>query len=56
MAQNILLVATALGLDARPIAGFDDEKVLSLLDIDPNLEQPVYMISLGGGMTHDKHY
>lgn len=47
MAQNILLAASALNIDARPIAGFSDEAVSSLLDLDTSVEQPVYIIALG---------
>ncbi len=46
MAQNILLVATALSLSARPVAGFKDDEVATLLDIDKNTEQPLYAIVL----------
>ena len=46
MSQNILLTATALGLGSRPYAGFDDEKLIALLDIDPLCEQPVHTVLL----------
>lgn len=46
MAQNILLVAAALGFDARPLAGFDDELVHELLHIRAPREQAVYSITL----------
>jgi len=48
MAQNIHLVATALGTKSRPIGGFDDAKVARLLDIGEH-EQAVYAIILSGG-------
>lgn len=46
MAQNILLVATALSIGTRPIAGYDDKVVTELLDLDEQIEQPVYSILL----------
>jgi SagB-type dehydrogenase family enzyme len=45
-AQNILLQATALGLGAVPIGGFDDEDVRALLAL-PIDEQPLYIIAVG---------
>jgi hypothetical protein len=47
MAQNVLLVATAISVFARPLAGFDDEKVAALLDLDTRIEQPLYAVLLG---------
>ena len=46
MAQNIALGATALGLGARPIGGFNDSVVHQILDIDGESEQAVYTILL----------
>ena len=46
-AQNILLAATSLDISSRPIGGFDDDVVSSLLDIDQNLEQVLYLIMIG---------
>ena len=46
MSENILLVATALGLNARPYAGFNDERIAELLDLDEDLEQTVHTITL----------
>ncbi len=46
MSQNVLLVATALGIENRPMAGFDDDYTIELLDIDETLEQPVHSITL----------
>lgn len=46
-AQNILLAATALEISACPLAGFNDDKAAMLLDLDLNIEQPVYTIALG---------
>ncbi len=45
--QNLVLAATAGDLKACPMGGFDDEKVASLLDLDPNEEQPVHAIMIG---------
>ena len=47
VSQNILLASSALGLDACPIAGFYDRKVLELLDLDPHAEQPILFVGLG---------
>ncbi|NBV77474.1 SagB/ThcOx family dehydrogenase [bacterium] len=46
MSQNILLLATARGIPARPMAGFDDTTILKLLDLNPEVEQPVHSITL----------
>ena len=46
MAQNILLIATALGVCARPIGGFNDAAVKETLDIDNWEEQTVYTVAL----------
>lgn len=46
MAQNILLVATALDISTRPVAGFRDDELHTLLDLDTDLEQVVYSIIL----------
>lgn len=53
MSQNMLLVAAALGLQARPLATFKDQLTVDLLDLDDELEQPVYMVALSkGASTH----
>ncbi len=41
MAQNIALVATALGLAAQPLCGVNVERISSVLDLDYR-EQPFY--------------
>ncbi|RJQ33586.1 SagB/ThcOx family dehydrogenase [Candidatus Parcubacteria bacterium] len=46
MSENILLAATALKLKSRPMAGFDDDALVSLLDLDPPYEQPVHTITV----------
>jgi SagB-type dehydrogenase family enzyme len=50
IAQNILLAAAALDIGAKPVGGFDDAIVTELLDIDENLEQVVYTITVGQSM------
>ena len=47
MAQNLLLVATALGLSACPIAGFHDDALAGSLQLDLQHEPPLYVIALG---------
>ena len=46
MSENILLVATALGLLSRPLGGFNDELICDLLDLPREEEQPVHSIGL----------
>lgn len=46
MAQNILLVATAIDAQCRPVAGCEDSYVAELLDLDPEAEQFIYGILL----------
>jgi SagB-type dehydrogenase family enzyme len=46
MAQNILLAATALDRLARPFAGFYEQELNQLLDINPEEEQVVYAIAI----------
>ncbi len=46
MSENVLLVAAALGLEVRPMAGFDDQFVTELLDLDERFEQGVHSITL----------
>lgn len=46
MSQNILLVATSLGIQARPYAGFNDEHLIRLLDLDSSDEQPIHTVTL----------
>ncbi len=47
IAQNILLTATALDMRTRPIGGFEDDTISGILDIDKNVEQCVYVITVG---------
>ncbi len=46
MSQNILLAATALGIAARPMAGFNDGALIDNLDVDPDYEQPIHTVTL----------
>jgi SagB-type dehydrogenase family enzyme len=46
MSENILLLSAALGLETRPYAGFDDQRIIELLDVDAGAEQPVHSITL----------
>jgi len=45
-AQNILLQATALGLDGVPVGAFYEEQVSQALQL-PSEHYPLYLISLG---------
>ena len=47
LAQNILLVAVALGLSALPVGGFYDDAVNELLGIDGCNEASIYAIAVG---------
>ena len=51
IAQNILLTATAMRAEARPVGGFHDDTVSEILDIDTS-EQPVYSILLSPPPDH----
>lgn len=46
MSENILLMSTALDLETRPYAGFNDPEIQKLLDLDTESEQPVHSITL----------
>lgn len=48
VAQNILLAAASVGVGARPFAGYNDEMIVDILDLDPGQEQPVYTIQIFG--------
>lgn len=45
-AQNVLLVATALGLGAVPVGAFDDDEVARVLPLRRD-ERPIYMVAVG---------
>ncbi len=49
MGENILLVGNALGLNLRPFAGFNDERIAELLDLDESEEQTVHTITVCKG-------
>jgi hypothetical protein len=46
MSENVLLVGSALDLRTRPMAGFDDDVLISVLDLDPEEELPVHSITM----------
>lgn len=46
VAQNVLLMATALGLAAVPVAAFDDEAVLAVLALGAG-HLPLYLLPVG---------
>lgn len=48
LCQNLLLVATALGLGAYPSAGFYDDRVDDLLRIDGRTRATLYSVHFGG--------
>jgi SagB-type dehydrogenase family enzyme len=47
MSQNIALCGAALDLATCPVAGFEDDQITTLLDLDSTREQPVHVVSLG---------
>ena len=47
IAQNVCLVATALGLGAVPVGGFVDESTNDLLKLNTNDEVTVYAVAVG---------
>lgn len=47
IAQNILLLATALGLKACPIGGFMEDKIAEHLQLTHNREWIVYAVAIG---------
>jgi SagB-type dehydrogenase family enzyme len=48
---NLLAVATALGLPAKVVCGYVDDKVNSLLDVDSQREVAFSLVALGHGST-----
>ncbi len=46
VAQNILLKATALGLSAVPVGGFEDDEVSDAIQLSTNLT-PAYVLAIG---------
>lgn len=55
LVQNILLVASAMEVDAVPLAGFHDSNVNDYLDIDGVNEAVVYTACLGHGTEDEDH-
>lgn len=53
MAENIILVGTALGLATRPLIGFFDDRIIELLDLDRNEEQPIHSVVIGKSIERD---
>lgn len=47
LGQNLLLMATALGIKTRPLAGFRYDELAAALDIEIINEAPVHFIVLG---------
>jgi SagB-type dehydrogenase family enzyme len=47
IAQNLSLVATALGLGCYCIGGFVDDQIGDLLDIRHEMEDALYLIAIG---------
>ena len=47
VAQNILLVATALGIGACTVAGFHDDALAHELGVDAQEEPVLYTLTLG---------
>jgi SagB-type dehydrogenase family enzyme len=45
-AQNVLLMATAMGLAGSPVGAFDDNAVMDLLGL-PADHRPLYLVPLG---------
>lgn len=53
LAQNLLLVSTALGYRSAPIGGFFDDQLSQLLDLDGVESAPFYLIPVGKPSGHD---
>ncbi len=47
VSQSLCLAAIGLDLSICPLAGFDDEKITELLDLDSRSEQTILVLSLG---------
>ena len=47
MAQNVCLLATALGVSHVPVGGFVDDAVNTAFDLDTEKEGTVYSVVLG---------
>jgi len=53
VAQNIDLACGALGLGSLNVGGFFDHDLAQLLELDPELEVPVYVTAVGAPETED---
>jgi len=53
-AMNLMLAATHHGLVARPMAGFDPEKIKQLFELDAEA-QPLVMIAIGRPSSDESH-
>lgn len=51
VAQNLCLVATALGLGSFPGGGFDDDRLNELLDLDGTDESALYSVAIGPSLS-----
>jgi SagB-type dehydrogenase family enzyme len=47
LAQNLALSATALNIGCLSIGGFLDLRIAEMLDLDADLEPPLYLLALG---------
>lgn len=47
LAQNIYLLATSMEMACCAIGGFLDRDISEILDVDPKVESPLYMIAIG---------
>lgn len=45
--QNVLIMATELGLGAVPLGGFFDDELGALMGLDTSLEVPLYAVAIG---------
>ena len=48
MSQNLLLLATGLGMASLAVGGYVDSKITELLNLELVKEVPLYMIVVGG--------
>ena len=51
LAQNIQLVSIALGLTSTSLVGFNEKSMAKLLDLDPDVESPLYLSVVGKPST-----
>lgn len=53
MSENVVLLSAALDLITCPMAGFNDDELVQLLDLDDEAEQPVHTITVSKGIATD---